>query len=158
LHHVATHIGCLGYFATHYGSLATEFADHPEIEPKRMRIRVDDSERNITFLYKLEKGVAEKSFGMYCAAMCGIQKKIIDRAEEAAKNFEHTSRLKDSLEAKRKVGLEDGNDYVPLGFQSDFAWLLKKAIGAATMEEAGGNDEEMDGMAMKVMLNAIATL
>ena len=31
LHHVATHVGALGYFATHYHSLAAEFASHPEI-------------------------------------------------------------------------------------------------------------------------------
>lgn len=64
LHHVATHIGCVGYFATHYHSLASEFSHHPEIEPRRMQIHVDDENRNITFLYKLEKGVAEGSFGM----------------------------------------------------------------------------------------------
>lgn len=64
LHHVATHIGCVGYFATHYHSLASEFSHHPEVEPRRMQIHVDDENRNITFLYKLEKGVAEGSFGM----------------------------------------------------------------------------------------------
>lgn len=64
LHHVATHMGCIGYFATHYHSLASEFSHHPEIEARRMQIHVDEENRNITFLYKLEKGVAEGSFGM----------------------------------------------------------------------------------------------
>jgi len=123
LHHVATHIGCLGFFATHYHSLANEFVGHPEIQPKRMQIHVDEENRDITFLYKLEAGVAEGSFGMHCAAMCGINKRIIDRAEDAARSFEHTSRLKDSLEAAR-VGT-----YIPLGIQSDLAWILR-----------GGND------------------
>jgi len=147
LHHVATHIGCIGYFATHYGSLATEFEGHPEIKPRRMKILVDDDERNITFLYKLEEGVAEKSFGMYCAAMCGINRKIIDKAEEAAKVFEHTSRLKDSLEAARQGA------YIPLGMQSDFTWLLKRT-GTEQAEEGSSSDE----MAMSVMLKAIAAL
>ncbi|KAG0643024.1 muts domain V-domain-containing protein [Tuber brumale] len=119
LHHVATHIGCLGFFATHYHSLAGEFIGHPEIQPKRMQIHVDEENRDITFLYKLEAGVAEGSFGMHCAAMCGINKRIIDRAEDAARSFEHTSRLKDSLEAAR-VGA-----YIPLGMQSDLAWILQ---------------------------------
>ncbi|CCX07944.1 DNA mismatch repair protein Msh6 [Pyronema domesticum] len=118
LHHVATHIGCVGYFATHYHSLADEFSTHPEIRPCRMQIDVDNDVRDITFLYKLEEGVAEGSFGMHCAAKCGINKKIIDRAEVAAKAFEHTSKLKDSLEAAR-VGT-----YIPLGLQSDVALLL----------------------------------
>lgn len=64
LHHIATHIGCIGYFATHYHSLAAEFAGHPEVHSRRMKIDVDNANRNITFLYKLEDGVAEGSFGM----------------------------------------------------------------------------------------------
>lgn len=52
--------------------------------------------------------------------MCGIAKRIIDRAEVAAKNFEHTSRLKDSLDAART------GTYIPLGLQSDLAWMLRE--------------------------------
>lgn len=119
LHHVATHIGCIGFFATHYHSLATEFENHPEIVSKRMQIHVDDENRRVTFLYKLEEGVAEGSFGMHCASMCGIPAKVVDRAEVAAREWEHTSRLKESLEAAK------GKCYVPLGMQSDVSWLLK---------------------------------
>jgi DNA mismatch repair protein MSH6 len=130
LHHIATHIGCVGYFATHYHSLATEFEHHKEVRPCRMAIDVDNNVRDITFLYKLEEGVAEGSFGMHCAAKCGIEKRIIDRAEVAAKEFEHTSRLKDSLEAAR-VGT-----YIPLGLQSDIAMLLqgKEEVGMDAMQ------------------------
>jgi DNA mismatch repair protein MSH6 len=123
LHHVATHVGCVGFFATHYHSLASEFASHPEIAPRRMAIAVDPTERRVTFLYKLEAGVAEGSFGMHCAAMCGIPSKVIERAEVAAKEWEHTSRLTDSLEEAR-MGC-----YVPLGWQSDVAWMLRKELG-----------------------------
>ncbi|KOS22048.1 DNA mismatch repair protein msh6 [Escovopsis weberi] len=125
LHHVATHIGCVGFFATHYHSLATEFETHPEIRARRMQIHVDDTERRITFLYKLEDGVAEGSFGMHCAAMCGIANRIIERAEVAAKEWEHTSRLKDSLD-KARTGC-----YIPLGILSDVGTLLgdKGGIG-----------------------------
>ncbi|OAA36821.1 DNA mismatch repair protein msh6 [Metarhizium rileyi] len=119
LHHVATHIGCVGFFATHYHSLATEFENHPEIRAKRMQIHVDDKERKVTFLYKLEDGVAEGSFGMHCAAMCGISDRVIERAEVAARDWEHTSRLKESLE-KAKTGC-----YIPLGILSDIGSLLE---------------------------------
>ncbi|RYO84851.1 hypothetical protein DL766_001525 [Monosporascus sp. MC13-8B] len=132
LHHVATHVGCVGFFATHYHSLATEFENHPEIRAKRMRIRVDDEERRVTFLYKLEDGVAEGSFGMHCAAMCGINNRVIERAEVAAKEWEHTSRLKESLERARE------GCYIPLGVLSDVAALLddmKSAeVGARGLE------------------------
>ncbi|OWP05366.1 hypothetical protein B2J93_8108 [Marssonina coronariae] len=145
LHHVASHIGCTGFFATHYHSLATEFAGHPEIAPKRMQIHVDEDNRRVTFLYKLEDGVAEGSFGMHCAAMCGIPPKVIDRAEIAAKEWEHTSRLKDSLE-KAKSGC-----YIPLGVQSDVSWILKQAMGA----DAG---DGVDDRGLDVLIKAIAGL
>ncbi|CAN8100993.1 unnamed protein product [Discula destructiva] len=145
LHHVATHIGCLGFFATHYHSLATEFENHPEIAPRRMQIHVDDVNRRVTFLYKLEEGVAEGSFGMHCAAMCGISDKVIERAEVAAKEWEHTSRLKDSLE-KAKTGC-----YIPLGLLSDVSSLLR-----------GRKDEEgraeVDKKGVDVLLRAIEAL
>ncbi|KAK5635602.1 hypothetical protein RRF57_011314 [Xylaria bambusicola] len=102
LHHVATHIGC----------------NHPEIRAKRMQIHVDDENRRVTFLYKLEDGVAEGSFGMHCAAMCGIANRVIERAEVAAREWEHTSRLKESLERARE------GCYIPLGILSDVAALL----------------------------------
>lgn len=123
LHHVATHIGALGYFATHYHSLATEFMHHPEIAAKRMAVRVEPDAREVTFLYKLEAGVAEGSYGMHCAAMCGIPDKVIARAEEAAKSWEHTGRIKESLERAKET------TWLPLGLLSDVSWLLKGGDG-----------------------------
>ncbi len=140
LHHVATHIGCTGFFATHYHSLAAEFQAHPEISPKRMQIFVDDTNRRVTFLYKLEEGVAEGSFGMHCAAMCGIPNSIIDRAEVAAREWEHTSRLNDSLEKAK------GECFVPLGLQSDVAWLLK------------WEGKEVDERVLEVVMKAVEAL
>ncbi|KAL7906037.1 DNA repair protein [Trichoderma velutinum] len=139
LHHVATHIGCIGFFATHYHSLATEFENHPEIRARRMQIHVDDEERRITFLYRLEDGVAEGSFGMHCAAMCGISDRVIKRAEIAAKEWEHTSRLKDSLD-KAKTGC-----YIPLGILSDVGSLL-------------GNKGDVGAKGVEVLLKAIESL
>lgn len=72
------------------------------------------------------------TIGKHCAAMCGINRRIIDRAEDAARSFEHTSRLRDSLEAAR-VGI-----YIPLGIQSDLAWLLR--------DESGISDKAFDSI------------
>ncbi|RAL05952.1 mismatch repair ATPase MSH6 [Aspergillus ibericus CBS 121593] len=145
LHHVATHIGALGFFATHYHSLAAEFEGHPEIAPKRMRIHVDDEERRVTFLYKLENGVAEGSFGMHCAAMCGIPDKVIERAEVAAKQWEHTSRLKESLERRKGGGL------IGMGWWSDIAWALRDTT--TTTE-----NEEVSDRSLEVLRKAIEAL
>jgi DNA mismatch repair protein MSH6 len=106
-----------------------------------MAIDVDDAERRVTFLYQLEPGVAEGSFGMHCAAMCGIPRKVIEGAEVAAKEWEHTSRLKESLE-KAKEGC-----YVPLGVQSDVAWLMKE-----------GGEEQVEERALEVLRRAVEAL
>ncbi|KAK8064352.1 hypothetical protein PG994_006990 [Apiospora phragmitis] len=141
LHHVASHIGCVGFFATHYHSLATEFESHPEIRAKRMQIDVDEARRLITFLYRLEDGVAEGSFGMHCAAMCGIKNSVIERAEEAAREWEHTSRLKESLEKARE------GCYLPLGLLSDVAAVLDQDKTA-----------EMNDRSLEVLMRAIEVL
>lgn len=141
LHHVASHIGCVGFFATHYHSLATEFESHPEIRAKRMQIDVDEAQRRITFLYKLEDGVAEGSFGMHCAAMCGIKNSVIERAEEAAREWEHTSRLKESLERAQE------GCWIPLGVLSDVA---------AVLDETKSQDMSIRGL--DVLVKAIEAL
>lgn len=148
LHHVATHIGALGFFATHYHSLAAEFEGHPEISPKRMKIHVDEDERRVTFLYKLENGVAEGSFGMHCAAMCGISNKVIERAEVAAKQWEHTSRLTESLERRKGGGL------VGLGWWSDIAWALRET----TKDADDDNPAEITDRSLEVLRRAIEAL
>ncbi|KAJ5579892.1 DNA mismatch repair protein msh6 [Penicillium hispanicum] len=146
LHHIATHIGALGFFATHYHSLAAEFENHPEISPKRMAIHVDDTERRVTFLYKLESGVAEGSFGMHCASMCGIPNKVIECAETAAQQWEHTSRLKESLERRK------GGGFVGLGWWSDVAWALRESTAS---ENA---DAEITDRGLEVLRKVIEAL
>ncbi|CEL10743.1 Putative Mismatch repair ATPase MSH6 [Aspergillus calidoustus] len=149
LHHVATHIGALGFFATHYHSLAAEFEGHPEIAPKRMKIHVDEAERRVTFLYKLEPGVAEGSFGMHCAAMCGISNTVIERAEVAAKQWEHTSRLTENLERRKGGGL------VGLGWWSDIAWALRETTSKETDDDYGA---ELTDRGLEVLRRAIEAL
>lgn len=117
LHQLATHVQPLGFFATHYGSLGLSFVGHKNISPMRMGIVVDQNSRNITFLYKLEKGTASGSFGMNVAAMCGIDTGIVENAEKAARDYEQTSRLKDHHEKQHSQSLS-------LGLQSDFRWMV----------------------------------
>ncbi|KAF1982551.1 DNA mismatch repair protein Msh6 [Aulographum hederae CBS 113979] len=139
LHHIATHVGCVGFFATHYHSLAAEFSKHPEIRPMRMAIAVDDVERRVTFLYRLEDGVAEGSFGMHCAAMCGIPKKIIEDAEAAAREWEERLQMKHTAEGN--VAAEVG-----LGWCSDLAELLR------------GDCEGFDARGLEVLRRAVEAM
>ncbi|KAF7867339.1 hypothetical protein EAF04_005422 [Stromatinia cepivora] len=154
LHHVASHIGCIGFFATHYHSLALEFDSHPEVINKRMAIEVDDESRSVLFLYKLENGVAEGSFGMHCASMCGIPRKVVDRAEVAAREWEYTSRLGESLErARGEKGI-----YLPLGVLSDVAWCLKEAGTNGKRPDVENEESGISERGLDCLLRAIEAL
>lgn len=137
LYHVATHIQSLGFFATHYGALGLHFKGHPQIQPMKMSIVVDEKTRNVTFLYKLNEGESEGSFGMHVASMCGISRDIVDNAQVAADNYEHTSKLiKAQKDALR--GLNEEQVSIPIGLASDFVRLV---YGDGLSNKKGGSGE-----------------
>jgi DNA mismatch repair protein MSH6 len=74
--------------------------------------------------------------------MCGIPPGVVERAEEAAENWEHTSRIGRNLEKSltKKVGL-------PLGLLSDVAGLLKES-----------EDEETSERGLDVLMRCIEAL
>lgn len=123
LHHLATHIACLGFFATHYRTLMNSFCSHPEVRAQRMSSIVDKESRLVTFTYKLEDGLSEGSFGMNVARMCGVDANIVAAAETAAREHEHTQRLE-------RIGFQ----LVPLGLQSDAVWCLKSNFNNYAIE------------------------
>ena len=138
LHHLATHLQSIGFFATHFNSLGLAFETHPQVKPMRMAIIVDQTSRELTFLYKLESGTAPGSFGMNVALMCGISKEIVDNAEVAAREYEKFSKLKRAKENKQEneCGEEEEAEAeaeaeavavakateISLGLQSDCIW------------------------------------
>lgn len=147
LHHLATHVGALGFFATHYGTLYSSFQGHPEVAAKQMAILVDDASRQVTFLYRLVDGTSPGSFGMNVAAMCGIESQIIEAAEVAAREYEHTSRMKKLLQLTSSATNSSGNSPsggetgagastaaaaagtpLPLGVASDFRWAMQQSV------------------------------
>lgn len=56
LHQLAGHLGCIGFFATHFTSLVDDFASHPEVILKHMKTFVEEETREVTFLYRLTDG------------------------------------------------------------------------------------------------------
>ncbi|CAG8467250.1 7721_t:CDS:10 [Acaulospora colombiana] len=131
LHYLATHIGCLGLFSTHYVMLTQEFSKNPNIALKHMSCQVDQDRKEVTFLYKLVPGVCPKSYGMNVANMAGIPRQIVDRAEVIAAKFEQTSRLQDTLTANKSG--------IPITTLCDFAYLLKAASKNVDLSEDVGD-------------------
>ncbi len=73
-------------FATHYHEL-TDLADKfPGITNYTVRVK-QDGER-IVFLRRIAPGIAEKSFGIHVAAMAGLPKAVVARADQILGNLE----------------------------------------------------------------------
>ncbi len=74
-------------FATHYHEL-TELSNSLN-RVKNFNVKVKEIDGKIIFLRKLEAGSSEHSFGIQVAAMAGLPKSIIDRANEVLIQFEN---------------------------------------------------------------------
>lgn len=161
LHHVATHIQSLGFFATHYGSLGQSFSGHPQVRPLKMSIMVDEETRSVTFLYKLIDGQSEGSFGMHVASMCGIAGEIVDNAQSAAEKMEHTSLLAKERAAAFSASAA-GTRSFPLGLESDFVRIVfgdgLKNSKLGTGEDVQFYDNHVKGKALKSLFSMIEYL
>ncbi|KAF3218328.1 MutS protein msh5 [Orbilia oligospora] len=73
--------------ATHYHEIFENgfLVSHPSLSYGHMKILLDETaekaQNQITYLYTLEQGRSTSSFGTVCAAMNGVDKAIVDRAE-----------------------------------------------------------------------------
>ncbi len=73
-------------FATHYHELNEMEASFPRI--KNYHVSVKELDNTIVFLRKMKRGGAAHSFGIHVAAMSGMPKKVIKRAELLLKTLE----------------------------------------------------------------------
>ncbi|GAA5837892.1 hypothetical protein JCM9279_004059 [Rhodotorula babjevae] len=139
LHRLATHTGCIGFFATHFTLLTEDYSYHPEIRLANMQTSFEsnDDGRDVVFLYKLIEGSAPKSYGPHVAAMAGLPSDLVDRAIGISKTFEETSRAR---ELKMRA-----NEALPLTQQADAAFLLKlvRLSLAGVARDGGANQAQL---------------
>lgn len=73
-------------FATHYHELAELEGVLPHLE--NLHVEIEESNGELTFKYKISRGVALKSYGVYAAKLAGLPNPVIRRAEELLKEYE----------------------------------------------------------------------
>jgi DNA mismatch repair protein MutS len=97
--HIAMKLGAKTLFATHYHELS-------ELEKlisgiRNYRILVQEREDGISFLYKIARGGANKSFGIEVAGIAGVNKEVITRAKSImntlSENHEVSGNLKEKM-------------------------------------------------------------
>ena len=73
-------------FATHYHEL-TELAENLP-GAKNYQISATESDGEVTFLHKLQKGKASKSYGIAVARLAGLPQSVIERAKDVLERLE----------------------------------------------------------------------
>ena len=120
-------IGAKTLFATHYHEL-TQLGEKKGINNYNILVREWNDE--IVFLRKVEKGSADKSYGIQVAGLAGIPKEVIERAKEILMDLEadnikdiiiSQSKLKD--ENSEQMGLFQVNMINP--YEADIINILK---------------------------------
>ncbi len=84
-------------FATHYHELAELEGILPRLE--NLHFLIEENAGELTFKYKLERGTALKSYGVYAAKLAGLPKPVVRRAEILLKEYE-----KDDATMRRSDG------------------------------------------------------
>ena len=84
--HIANNIQAKTLFATHYHEL-TELSNKLE-GVQNLTVLVEEKDDEIIFLRKIVEGSTDRSYGIEVAKLAGIDKKIIDRANEILSEIE----------------------------------------------------------------------
>ncbi|RJX37764.1 DNA mismatch repair protein MutS [Paenibacillus pinisoli] len=80
IEYVHDHIRCKALVSTHFHELAHLEDSLPSLS--NVRMAVEESGDDVTFLRKLIPGAASTSYGIYCAQLAGLPNSIIGRAYE----------------------------------------------------------------------------
>ncbi|MFA5449414.1 MAG: DNA mismatch repair protein MutS [Clostridia bacterium] len=97
-------------FATHYHELSELETLIPDV--KNYRILIKESKDGITFLYKIARGGASKSFGIEVAALAGVNSRVTERARDIIAALEQTHNLTGEL--NKRLTANPSEDAVPI--------------------------------------------
>ena len=85
-------------FATHYHELAELESLLPRLE--NLHIEIEEQGSELVFKYRVKRGTALRSYGVYAAKLAGLPKPIVRRAEELLKIYENENSEADAPESK----------------------------------------------------------
>ena len=91
-------------FATHYHELAELEKILPGIE--NFYFLIEEKKDKIEFLYKINRGTALKSYGVYAAQIAGLPKPIVRRAEELLAKYENENLPNDQQQNSNEIVTE----------------------------------------------------
>jgi DNA mismatch repair protein MutS len=104
---IITRIKAKTMFATHYHELTKLSQNYNQVLNTKMSVTVTEDKNNklqIKFLYKLEKGAADRSYGILVARLAGLPENILKQAEIILNELESQS---SNLELQPNLNFEE---------------------------------------------------
>ncbi len=141
--HIVNRIGARTLFATHYNELTDLGVTLTGV--KNYNISVKEWGDEIIFLRKIERGPADKSYGIQVARLAGLPDHVVERAKEVLDNLEKSEFTGSGApRARRKTAQLDlfSSNYEPLVER-----LLGVDVDSITPEEALAHLTEIRRMA-----------
>ncbi len=92
-------------FATHYHELAELEDLLPKVE--NLHFEIEEVGKELNFRYKIARGTALKSYGVYAAKIAGLPKPVVRRAEELLNGYEKDLNLTKNIEQKSVSEVEN---------------------------------------------------
>ncbi|CBZ52839.1 DNA mismatch repair protein mutS, related [Neospora caninum Liverpool] len=131
--HLASEVKCLCLFATHFHEMGQLSEEVHGVSNVHVSAAVNKETQQLAFLYRLEPGCIDQSYGVHVASFAGLPASVVERARkksaelEAVERSEKERRDSNAARNKRTRGEEDneGGD-----------------IGAEGEERAGEREDE----------------
>lgn len=90
--YLATKTKCRSILATHFHQLSNLEKIIESIS--NYHVQVIEKDDNVEFTYKVFKGAAEKSYGLFVAKIAGVKEEVINIAQQVLDNFEKLTGIK----------------------------------------------------------------
>ena len=107
IEHIRDHIGAKTLFATHYHEL-TDLED--DVHVKNYCIAVKEKGSDVTFLRRIIRGSADKSYGIHVAKLAGLPQEVVKRAETILIDLENTAPTKEKIIISKDISDENNID------------------------------------------------
>ena len=100
LEHITREIGCMCLFATHYHELTQ--MSQMDSRVRNYSVSVLEAGSEVLFLHKIEKGAADKSYGIHVAKLAGMPTSVLRRAHELLEELQATKATVIGLNTEEK--------------------------------------------------------
>lgn len=107
IEHIRDHIEAKTLFATHYHEL-TDLED--DVHVKNYCIAVKEKGSDVTFLRRIIRGSADKSYGIHVAKLAGLPQEVVKRAETILIDLENTAPTKEKTIISKDISDENNID------------------------------------------------